>query len=765
MRQRQFAKASLERYFTSLENLYLSPKNLRHSDLIDMSSSSHDVLRQSSDHTIHDESCNGDHSEVGETGRETSIGRDVVIDKTVKTDSMSQNEVSGNSCNNTDDVGNLEDGGTVVNSEVTGVSFNAGGVTERLEKMGVQVLHNNDKNIQSNKDAKENVSKKHSKQGKRLLICPECDGLNKEYMSWCTHCGEMIIGVEPKLISKTRDGKLRIRPVPEKKEEIYTMLHHEINGINSDDINYIQETSTKPFSLNLEDLKSEDCQALADDKNTSPIKSDGKDSGRPSSDDRENDTHGHMEDVENTDNFDAMPNPEYDTDSKQLEHVDGQLIPEKLSQSAIDLCSTEILRTDHEHKGDNSVISENQHPPDQVHCNMSGLQDTQEITSANVKTNFSDNEFDCNRQRTEKCDKAQEILHSDNIGIPQKGALAVDKDSLHKIAKLDMLPTPQESVFKENIDFAERLKRIESGKEIKLRQGVQDRPAQHNTRLSKGDLEMDSIGATYLKMSKKHDLLKSDTENIRNEKTTYTKTSAMIKEEITSVFELTAEKSQDVEKLESQTLFISSSKNLIFRQECDAVKDHNNSGFLKSDSIIEHKSELEKCDIQRLNSIQISKASTVDNDGKSSIKNSSGLSLLEAEEKNLIQNPAMLSPPLPGLSSNIPINHNELALKLPANSMEFSADYSEIGSQNFNALDDESKTEEQKKSIKEEKRNDRRRRRGHGALDVEVFGIEEMRESRNSSRGQRLVPILNLAGKSSFRVFNSLPKFRFESPK
>ena len=58
---------------------------------------------------------------------------------------------------------------------------------------------------------------------------------------------------------------------------------------------------------------------------------------------------------------------------------------------------------------------------------------------------------------------------------------------------------------------------------------------------------------------------------------------------------------------------------------------------------------------------------------------------------------------------------------------------------------------EEEKRLKAERRQERRRKRGHGAIDVEVFGYEESRESRNSSRANRLVPMLNLAGQSDMK--------------
>ena len=32
---------------------------------------------------------------------------------------------------------------------------------------------------------------------KMVLVCPECDNANKPYISWCLHCGEVLIGVVP----------------------------------------------------------------------------------------------------------------------------------------------------------------------------------------------------------------------------------------------------------------------------------------------------------------------------------------------------------------------------------------------------------------------------------------------------------------------------------------------------------------------------------------------------------------------------------------
>lgn len=193
------------------------------------------------------------------------------------------------------------DGETLVNTEITGYSVDAGGLTERLNELGINSkyvkgeLINSEKSHQQNEDREEGQK---IKKGKLLIICPECEGFNKEYMSWCTHCGEMIIGVEPMLVSKNKQGKIRKKALARKSEEIDSIKSlndgtHNVDKLNkTNDTQYKAQTNDemdeKPLKLDLRLIKTDSPKEVSDTKlNISPNKSDGKDSGRPSSDDQE----------------------------------------------------------------------------------------------------------------------------------------------------------------------------------------------------------------------------------------------------------------------------------------------------------------------------------------------------------------------------------------------------------------------------------------------------------------------------------------------
>ena len=188
------------------------------------------------------------------------------------------------------------DNETLAHTAVTGFTIDAGGVTERLHELGVDPkyvkgeLNNNDK-------SKHNQNKQdgqNGKKGKLLIICPECEGFNKEYMSWCTHCGEMIIGVEPMLVSKNRQGKIRTKPLSDGKETDETFVDvaekvDRLNKVNNTQFKTDQiDDFEKPLKLDLGLIKSETPREANETKlNVSPNKSDGKDSGRPSSEDQD----------------------------------------------------------------------------------------------------------------------------------------------------------------------------------------------------------------------------------------------------------------------------------------------------------------------------------------------------------------------------------------------------------------------------------------------------------------------------------------------
>ena len=186
------------------------------------------------------------------------------------------------------------DGETLVNSCVTGLSIDAGGLTERLDELGIDSTHLKTEKGRSNNALQ---SEAKDKKGKLLIICPECEGFNKEYMSWCTHCGEMIIGVEPMLVSKNRQGKIRKKPATMKAEKNGDQLSISERDTMNAGKSIVESTGNvvladasehleKPLTLDLDMIKSS--KDLSDAKlNVSPNKSDGKDSGRPSSDDQD----------------------------------------------------------------------------------------------------------------------------------------------------------------------------------------------------------------------------------------------------------------------------------------------------------------------------------------------------------------------------------------------------------------------------------------------------------------------------------------------
>ena len=76
-------------------------------------------------------------------------------------------------------------------SGITGTSVQAGGVTERLKSLGIDT-----KAIATSEATAETQDGKSKSKPKLVKVCPECASWNKEYMSWCADCGEILIGVE-----------------------------------------------------------------------------------------------------------------------------------------------------------------------------------------------------------------------------------------------------------------------------------------------------------------------------------------------------------------------------------------------------------------------------------------------------------------------------------------------------------------------------------------------------------------------------------------
>lgn len=482
------------------------------------------------------------------------------------------------------------DNETIVNSNAnTDMTLKGGGLTERLNELGIDVTHVKHKGGDEIEKSEGKV--KGEKKGKVLIVCPECQGLNKEYMSWCTQCGEMIIGVEPMLVSKNREGKLRMKPL--NQEEI--SVHDDIRIRNPDekdidtkltsnvhDVNYPQEFDVeKPFSLNLEGIKTEkndieDHLEMFGNKKVSPIKSDGKDSGRPSSDD-----------------------PDLDLQTQKIEEE----VVNDICASISDPVLKGYVRS-HFTKSKQSLQD------DERKMNQKNLQNDNQsvVETINVKGSID-------VKGSKRC------LNHDVVNI------GFDADNMY-------------------IDNSNKLKtRVFDKAELKDRH-------------------------------------KDNKDNKPGKNKTYAH-----------------EKESD--------------KGVMFDQ-----------GETFTDKHIVHKKEWI---------------------GHENIHN------IDQELEGLLE-----PPPLPNFSSTLPVSHNELSLKLPANSMDYSTDMSQAISHNFdNSVevnekgDNSTKGDEEtieEKERRAERRKERRRKRGHGAIDVEVFGYEETRESRNSSRANRMVPLLNLAG-------------------
>ncbi|XP_013397291.1 uncharacterized protein LOC106164051 [Lingula anatina] len=101
-------------------------------------------------------------------------------------------------------------------------SIRVGGITERLQRMGIDLTFLKDKGQKEPKSADKSSDNQHS--GKHeskvdstnssppqeVLVCPECAALNKTYLSWCIECSCVLIGVEPVPV-KQKKSKIPIR--------------------------------------------------------------------------------------------------------------------------------------------------------------------------------------------------------------------------------------------------------------------------------------------------------------------------------------------------------------------------------------------------------------------------------------------------------------------------------------------------------------------------------------------------------------------------
>ncbi|KAL4224638.1 hypothetical protein ACF0H5_015336 [Mactra antiquata] len=475
---------------------------------------------------------------------------------------------------------------SVVNTDVT---LQGGGLTERLKDLGIDVSHSVNKgaamNGKNKKNTKKKGDKKADKKGKVLIVCPECQGLNKQYMSWCTQCGEMIIGVEPMLVSKTRDGRIRTKPLnkddDKENDEIRICdslaVSKEINIDKRNvtvEVNYAQHVEEKPFVLNLETVKGDKDEEvlLSDTKKCSPIKSDGKDSGRPSSDD-----------------------PDVDIQTQKIEE-----------EVVNDICA---------------AIAD-------------------PVLKGYVKSHFNKSKGG-----------------DENVNVESQGKIPkniVEKDEIEKVTN--------------------EFKPVKSYHDIV-------------------DMNLETKGLQNVNVDS------SAIDNGINDNRDGWNDPKDIAQEIKNAQVNVSSKVEMFEKKDNASL---KSKNSV-TNETNGCRD----------KVIEKKSEP-----------------------------------IKIHEPDFFEAP----PPIPNFSSTVPLVHNELALKLPANSMDYSTDMSQAVSQSFNLPDEKGDNIEdrlRKEKEKAERKKERRRKKGHGAIDVEVFGYEESRESRNSSRANRMVPMLNLAGNSS----------------
>lgn len=222
-KQRKFAKASIDRYFTSLENLY----------------------RRDHNQNLNEE------TEASTPHKETTP-----IKPPVDNDGEE----------------------TLVNTEFTSAtSIKAGGVTEREAKLGIDLSFIKGEGQKASKENMDNSSKSN---GKLVIVCPECGEVNKPYMSWCADCGDVLIGVNPILMKKGKNGKLKRCITENQNVEIeniknVTFVEKEIEGDPGIVPQIVSERDGEISPVHDEVYKGK----------ASPNKSDSRDSGRPSSED------------------------------------------------------------------------------------------------------------------------------------------------------------------------------------------------------------------------------------------------------------------------------------------------------------------------------------------------------------------------------------------------------------------------------------------------------------------------------------------------
>lgn len=160
----------------------------------------------------------------------------------------------------------LTDVQTMVNSETTGVTLNAGGITERMDELGIDLSY------LKGKEETENSYKSKVEKVRNVIVCPECGEINKPYMTWCSECSEVLIGVDPVKVKPKRKGGR-------------TKNSGESNGKNY----VLYKNVTFDEQANKREKKKDNEEAVKESERSrikvSPSKSDGKDSGRPSSED------------------------------------------------------------------------------------------------------------------------------------------------------------------------------------------------------------------------------------------------------------------------------------------------------------------------------------------------------------------------------------------------------------------------------------------------------------------------------------------------
>lgn len=502
----------------------------------------------------------------------------------------------------------------------TDFTLKAGGLTDRLNDLGIDVSQikgsRENKGTVAKNEKKGVDKKKGAKKGKVLIVCPECKGLNKEYMSWCTQCGEMIIGVEPMLVSKNKEGKIRTQPI-EKSEKVedkpevntvdrvdkFSKLSTESHNNNEFSVNYEQDIMEKPFTLNLDAIKAErEEEELLNLKKSSPNKSDGKDSGRPSSGDADLDNRG-----------------------TQTHKIEEEVVN--------DICAS---------------ISD-------------------PVVKGIVKSHFS------------RSKQSHQELSSD-FSSPEY---------LFGLGK-------------------ECERNIGHGNECK--RSSDDRP--HGGRETSGD---------RFEKEEHHKNLSEDSEVKNNE----------LRKMVKNTFDNMQEKEINIAETGNRKPKSPASRRV--------NKHTNDSVDLKWPSSPSSGKQNKSGTGNRKNYNLV----------KTQVKHSSVKMDISHSDPTVLEEEQLIPPPVPSFSEALPVSHNELALKLPANSMDYSTDMSQVVSQNFDSSDVVKHEPGDSKMSKEQRKKERRRKKGHGAIDVEVFGYEESRESRNSSRANRMVPLLNLAGEKT----------------